>query len=93
MATISKAAREKKISVKIEPVRHKDNASGDNSVINYEFLFGFLGTAVAIGSLCFPRKEYERETKKLETVKEEPWHVKIKRIDDRPQINSLDAFD
>ena len=91
MAAISKAAREKIIRSKIESERNQENGSGDNSVINYGFLFGFLGTAVAISSLYYTK--YERETKKLETIKEESKHVKIKRIDHRSPINSLDTFD
>ena len=78
---------------KIESERNQENGSGDNSVINYGFLFGFLGTAVAIGSLYYTRKDYEGETKKLETIKEEPKKVKIERIDHRPPKNSLDTFD
>ena len=97
LAAISKVARKKKIRAKIESERNQENGSGDNSVINYGFLFGFLGTAVAIGSLYYTKTEYESETKKLETIKEEPEpepkHVKIKRIDHRPPINSLDTFD
>ena len=97
LAAISKAAREKKMSAKIETERNQENGSGDNSGINYGFLFGFLGTAVAIGSLYYTRKDYERKTKKLETIKEEPEpepkHAKIKRIDHMPPKNSLDTFD
>ena len=79
---------------KIESERNRNN-SGDNSGINYGLLFGFLGTAVATGSLYYTRKEYERETKKLDTIKEEPEpkHVEIERSNHRPPENSLDTFD
>ena len=95
LATISKAAREKKIHVKIETERNQENGSGNNSEINYGFLFGFLGTAVTIGSLDYTRKDYERETKRLETIKEEekPKNIEIERIDHIPPKNSLDTFD
>ena len=95
LAAISKSARERKMRAKIESERNLENGSSDNSGINYGFLFGFLGTAVAIGSLYYTRKDYERETKRLETIKEEPEpkHVKIERIDHRPPKNSLDTFD
>ena len=60
MAAISKAARERKLRAKIETERNQENDGCDNSWINYGFLFGFLGTAVAIGSLYYTRKYYER---------------------------------
>ena len=92
LAGISKATKERKIHAKIESKRNQENGSGDNS-IDYGFLFGFLRTVVAIGSLYYTRKDYEREAKKLKTIKEEPKKVKIQRIDHKPPKNSLDTFD
>ena len=93
LATISKAAKERKVRDKIEL---ENDSSGFE--INYGLLIGFLGTAVAIGSLYYTRKNYERETKRLETIKEdsepEPKNVEIERsVKIKTRNNHLDTFD
>ena len=69
LAAISKASKERKMRDKIES--EKKAGDGDFS-INYGLLFGAIGTAVAIASLYYTRKDYERETINHEVVKEEP---------------------
>ena len=68
LASISNVAKERKMRVKILSESNQENGSGDTG-INYSLVFGFIGTAAAIGSFYYTRKKYERETKKLETIK------------------------
>ena len=97
LAAISKSTKERKIRKKMESGNKQENGSGDIG-INYGLLFGFLGTAVAIGSLYYTRKDYEREAKKLETIKEEaepePKNIEIERnVKMKTRNNHLDTFD
>ena len=46
----------------------KKAGDGDFS-INYGLLFGAIGTAVAIASLYYTRKDYERKTVNHEVIK------------------------
>ena len=97
LAAISKAAKERKMREIIVSESKHDSGSGDIG-INYGLLFGFLGTAVAIGSLYYTRKDYERQTKKLEIIKEEvepePKNIEIERsIKIKTQNNHIDTFD
>ena len=94
LAAISKAAKERKMRDKIES---ENDSSGFE--INYGLLTGFLGTAVAIGSLYYTRKDYENETKRLDIIKEEekqpePKNVEIERsVKIKTRNNHLDTFD
>ena len=63
LASISKAAEERKMREKIE----SENSNGDFN-INYGLVFGFTGTAVAIAPLYYKR-EYKRKVLQPVTIK------------------------
>ena len=94
LAAISKAAKERKMRDKIES---ENDSYGFE--IYYGLLIGFLRTAVAIESLYYTRKDYERQTKRLETIKEEgtkpePKNVEIERsVKIKTKNNNFDTFD
>ena len=81
LAAISKAAKEKKMRDKIESENKQETGSIFHN-INYGLVFGILGTAAAIGSLYYTRKEYKSESKSLDKMREESEdnHVEIKQI-------------
>ena len=80
LAQISQKAREEKIRRKIESESKKKN-EGESWDVNYGYIVGFVGLACALGSLYYARRGDIRETKRLETIKEEPEleHVVIER--------------
>ena len=95
LAAISKAAKERKMREKIESESKQENDSSGDYNVNYGLVFGIFGTGASIGSFYYIRKEYKRETKKLETIKEEleSKHAEIKRSDYRSSENSLDSLE
>ena len=59
-AAISKSAKEKKMSEKMESEQNNSSMGGFGD-INHGLVFGFIGTAVVIVSLYYRREEYKRE--------------------------------
>ena len=92
LAAICKAAKERKMREKIESENKQENGSSDYST-NDGLVFGILGTVAAIGSLCYTREEYKRDTVKQETTREEPEIKHVIKTDYRPPENNLDSFE
>ena len=93
LASISKAARERKMREKIL-AESKQNDNIERSDINYGLIFGAIGTIAAIGALYYKRREDARETKGLETIKEDP---EVKCVDIQKDVpnskcNTLDCL-